>query len=255
MTEENEKLKIELKDLKQLLELKSQVQKIDTNTTNEIIEPEVQNLPIKTKTMKEDENPWKKVSYRVKKRQLPAVNQEPKITEEKEYNCTGCDFQGTTENILEKHIKVKHMITCRICDESFQSKPSLMLHRKQKHADFVATCRNFKENKCQFTDLKCWWSHRLKQTVSEEVKCFICDEKFENKTNMMLHRKKEHPEKVRQCVKYNENECRFQAESCWFKHEPVKQTDVKSSEQLVFHKVPGNLKPPITTQNSVPIKI
>ena len=72
---------------------------------------------------------------------------------------------------------------------------------------------------------------------------------------MMLHRKKEHPEKVKQCVKYNENECRFQAESCWFKHEPVKQTDVKSSEQLVFHKVPGNLKPPITTQNSVPIKI
>ena len=126
----------------------------------------------------------------------------------------------------------------------------MMVHRKSEHPNRVRTCRNFEENKCQFSDIKCWWNHKLNNNASEEVKCFICEEKFVNK-RMMSHRKKKHIEIVRQCVQFEQNNCRFQAEFCWFKHENSKQIQEQSNRQMsVFQKVSGNLKPPIEGQKT-----
>ena len=253
-TEECEKLKIEIKDLQQLLQLKNQVQNLEVNTTKKITKHEVENLQNKNEKNNENNSPWQKVTYRTKKRQHSVVSKAPETSvEEEEHNCMECDFQATSKEHLEKHIKIKHRLTCRVCDEVFETKPNLMVHRKQKHANLVATCRNYKTEKCPFADSKCWWNHYVqKQSVAAEVKCFICDEKFENKTNMMIHRKKNHPELVRKCDQYEINNCRFKEESCWFKHEIKKEENERaSSSKLVFQKVSGNLKPPITTPKNV----
>ena len=253
-TEECEKLKIEIKDLKQLLHLKSQVQNLDINSTQEITKSEGQNLQNETEKKMDKTRSWKTVMSRKKKRHHTTVNKEPELyDEEEEYNCNGCDFQCSTKDHLEKHINIKHRMTCRICEEVFESKGDLMVHRKLKHANYVATCKNFIADKCPFADSKCWWNHALKQSVSAEVKCFICDEKFENKPSMMTHRKKKHYEIIRQCIQYERNSCRFKEESCWFKHENTKQADERSTgSNLVFQKVSGNLRPPIKTQASAP---
>ena len=115
-----------------------------------------------------------------------------------------------------------------------------MVHRKEKHPNFVRMCRNYNEGKCPFADSKCWWNHKQIQSSPQEVKCFVCEEKFDNKPSMMSHRKKKHYEIVRPCIQYKQNSCRFQADFCWFKHEAEEQKQQSS----VFQKVSGNLKPP-----------
>ena len=75
--------------------------------------------------------------------------------EENEYNCKECDFQGSSEMQVRKHVNLKHTpkgrdttgtIKCRICEQEFSEKWNLMRHRKTNHKDSVAFCRNFEDN-------------------------------------------------------------------------------------------------------------
>ena len=50
-------------------------------------------------------------------------------------------------------------IECFICGEIFESKSSLMRHRKLKHPTLVKRCDKFIKNDCQFQDSYCWWLH------------------------------------------------------------------------------------------------
>ena len=234
------------------MELKSAAENLDLYTTQEAKNINLPNLQTKTATDKKTESPWQQVSYRTRKRQHSNVIKMPENSVvEEEYNCSECPFQGTTKNELEKHIKIKHRITCRICEESFKSKPEMMVHRKLSHPSLVATCKNYASNACPFSDLKCWWNHNSNQAYPQEIKCFACDEKFENKPSMMVHRKKKHPEIVRQCAQFEQMNCRFQSEFCWFKHEVTKQSEeLNDTQSSVFQKVLVNPKPPIIAQKS-----
>ena len=100
----------------------------------------------------------------------------------------------------------------------------------------------------------CWWNH-TEQQRSETIQCFVCNETFVNKPDMMLHRKKRHSEIIRQCSQFNQNSCRFQEEACWFKHDielrEEEETDEPSNKQSsVFQKEQINQKPPIANQSS-----
>ena len=92
-----------------------------------------------------------------------------------------------------------------------------MNHRKSKHLDTVAICRNYIEGKCTFADEMCWWNHNKKDM--ETIKCFICSKIFESKPHLMNHRKKDHSDVVKPCTQFRQNNCRFRSEACWFKHE------------------------------------
>ena len=48
--------------------------------------------------------------------------------------------------------------------------------------------------------------------------CNICKEKFESKSGMMKHRKKEHIEQVKTCWNFESNSCPFAESLCWFRH-------------------------------------
>ena len=82
-----------------------------------------------------------------------------KETEEQQYNCNACDYQGTNKYQLEKHIQLKHTVNgiqsvetikCRNCGELFCDRRNFMNHRKSQHVDIVALCRNFRDGKCGF---------------------------------------------------------------------------------------------------------
>ena len=96
----------------------------------------------------------------------------------------------------------------------------------------------------------------------ESVVCYICNENFESKTKMMLHRKKDHKNLVRLCHKYLEKNCMFQNKSCWFLHDEevfesednlgeenkvnsVNQNANQNKSDSVFQNLLKNKKPPI----------
>jgi hypothetical protein len=188
-------------------------------------------------------------------------------SKEKEYNCYECDFQGARELELNKHVNMKHrksgnlkdIIKCYHCDNQFSTKWNLMSHRKSVHSDIVAICKNYKEGKCQYADEMCWWSHLSSLTKEQNFKCYVCEETFETKVLMMIHRKKDHTEALKICNNFISNTCRFKSEACWFRHEEDDNKensqeviddekdnlndDVEMSES-VFQKVSMNLKPP-----------
>jgi hypothetical protein len=72
----------------------------------------------------------------------------------------------------------------------------------------------------------------------------------------MSHRKKEHPNMIKPCSQFQQNNCRFKSKSCWFKHEEdVSEDEIENKEnknskkfeesQTVFQKVSEDLYPPI----------
>ena len=218
--EESEKLKSELKDLK----------------TMKILEKELQETSKNKVYMSND---TKSQEIRTNRKE----NDTEEIFIEREYNCVECPYQGTQEDELNNHIEHKHRIKCRICEKSFKTKPSLMVHRKQEHYSSVALCRKGKE--CDFAE-KCWWKHR--DTNESMIECYFCESSFGTKGEVMMHRKKQHAKTVKNCTKYANQNCLNSEANCWFKHETF-QSEIKNSEQsnpnnLVFHKRQNNLKSP-----------
>ena len=114
-TEETEKLKIEVKDLKQIINLEKEL----NNDQNGESSAE------KVSKNEEMRNPPKSQS----KRFMPRFD--TKKSKDKEYNCKECYYQGTSEIELRKHIQYKHTeqrsrnygaFNCTICGEQFIEK-------------------------------------------------------------------------------------------------------------------------------------
>ena len=163
---------------------------------------------------------------------------------EEEFNCLEWDYQGTEESQLNKHIKIKHRLQCRNCENLFKTKPDLMMHRKKEHYSAVALCRNGTE--CKFSD-KCWWKHQ--KDNGNMIECYHCEETFATKGEVMMHRKKKHAKSVKQCSKYLIEKCDRTDENCWFQHEIKKEEEKEKSEksdatESVFWKLQSNHKNP-----------
>ena len=270
MCVENEKLKSEVKDLKEILQI----------NTEDLMEKECVYEQRNERDLESHLTKSHDKSYsNCLKRDFESKNKSGKISpldehhDEKEFNCDGCDFQATTQIQLNKHTNLKHrtkeqmtedVIKCKHCDDQFSDIWSLMNHRKLKHADLVAQCKNIKLNgECRFTSEKCWWNHDSKKSNQNAViQCYICKESFTSKSEMMKHRKREHRSRVRKCSKFSENQCPFLDESCWFLYEGDVNKEIeienekeeqsgnldKSTFESVFQKVTENLKPPIIKQ-------
>ena len=52
-------------------------------------------------------------------------------------------------------------INCHFCDEAFETKDSVMKHRKQVHKDKAKQCIFFVEGKCEYGDILCWLIHNI----------------------------------------------------------------------------------------------
>ena len=299
-TEEAEILKTEIKDLKEMLSLREELEVKDTREEQEILVRMKRSGSRRTTPQFQSETNKKEKFEKIADKDCQIRGFEstgkrhlnkhtvPKHTEEPEFNCEDCDFQGTEEDQLNKHVKLKHTayckickfrcseeeqlkrhielkhteksqtndIVCRMCGKTFIQKWEFMDHRKKQHEASVAICENNLKGICKFSSTRCWWRHDEKQK-EDNIQCFVCGENFESRGEVMVHRKKKHPQIVKPCNKYKESNCRFNEDSCWFKHEMELESfndereemenkvENEDESQMVFRKVSKKKEPPL----------
>ena len=147
-----------------------------------------------------------------------------------DYNCGVCVFQSSAEDPLWSHMDSEHDIrkdkenatnSCETCQQNFTKESDLKHHIKMNHIEMVTPCKYFLEGRCIFSDEVCWNSHasEIIQNIepSNEYKCKHCDEVFSMKSNLMKHRKLNHPQNVALCRENNNNKCKYNNE-CWYQH-------------------------------------
>ena len=280
-TEEVEKLKTEIRDLKAIINLSNKLEDehIDqTDTENKLDTDQAQ-----SSENNKNENPWIKPVNKANrlKKKIPESTSErsfndnmsgtlPRglsgVDKEGDFSCYDCAFQGTSKSQLIKHRKLKHertdasaesSVECKYCGKKFNEKQQFMNHRKSEHPGTVAVCRNNAAGKCDYSAEACWWSHVEQQKKHPEmINCFICNKIFKSRAEMMIHRKKNHPKVVRPCDMFLKKNCRFRDDSCWFLHASESDDKIENEEvdddviieeqkdQSVFQKLSLNLKPP-----------
>ena len=57
--------------------------------------------------------------------------------------------------------------------------------------------------------------HRPSITKEE---CYRCNKEFDSYSDLMYHRKSEHPSTVATCVFYQDDNCDFDEDKCWWRH-------------------------------------
>jgi hypothetical protein len=273
LQEEKEILKIENKDMQELLNLKENekmevdktaddIQEISINNEKQTVECNVCEYPIKGKD---------KVKKHIQKhRQILNIEEEQKcslcketikgqeelkrhiLKEHEQHNCKFCSFQATTRIILIKHLNMEHCRKneqldgthkCQECQEQFSTRWNLMNHNRDEH-QVKEVCSFFLRgpDQCKFSEERCWFSHKkpanMKNSEKEEIKCYTCHMRFATKAGLMQHRKKSHKEEVKKCNMNENGQCRM-GEACWYIHqEPI------TEHKLDFQKRPENLAPP-----------
>ena len=279
-TEEVEKLKVEIKDLKQIVDLEKSLTDKNTETHTEQNLLNCLKCGYKTKTKvqidvhmkdKHEDKPFncEDCQFQANTKAQLNTHMDAQHTE-KQFNCSECPFQGTTQIQLNKHTNLKHrtegqrmeeVIKCKHCGEQFSEIWNLMSHRKQAHRNTVAFCQNKDDGKCKYTSETCWWLHERDNVVqsTSRVDCFICSKTFGSKGEMMIHRKRNHRSVVRECMNFKQNKCRYLEQFCWFKHEDeiveIEESPVESvnkteenEDTSVFRIVKEDLEPPIRAQ-------
>ena len=155
-----------------------------------------------------------------------------------EISCTECIFLASCEDELNYHMGEEHDkdyisyfetdFPCSVCDRWCQSEKDLNWHMKIHHCKRVKFC-GFECNFCdknideitkekQIESMDVEESNAKSDTDSDGIfKCDSCDMSFHTKQDLMIHRKKEHIEKVPTCWNYIEGNCLWE-NSCWFNH-------------------------------------
>ena len=168
-----------------------------------------------------------------------------------ENNCDNCDFTSLDPHAMKLH-KVSHrstsVIKCSTCDEVFDDYSKLSTHKKLKHRSFKL-CKYFELGSCLFGD-NCLYSH--KKLEAGQLRCFDCGDEFQEKHNLMLHRKNAH-RSGSVCKNYLSDSCRFSNESCWWIHQDSINV-FSEKNQLDFQKVPHNTAPPSETKEKLVMK-
>ena len=79
------------------------------------------------------------------------------------------------------------------------------------------------------------------KTNSLEERCYSCDEIFGNFTDLMIHRRDKHIDKINKCRYYVEGSCKFGAR-CWYSHE---MTENRDNVALDFRREKGPIPPDV----------
>ena len=93
--------------------------------------------------------------------------------------CDECDYPAQDICDLGAHIYEVHgsegfedNITCNYCHDKFNSKDSLMVHRKNVHMERVSICSNFLNGACYFESDECWYLHTKPSVM---LRCKFCE--------------------------------------------------------------------------------
>ena len=159
-----------------------------------------------------------------------------------------CSFQAEEEFRLVRHIIEAHRITCYTCKDTFISFSEMIEHRRVNHPS-TKKCNTFPE--CVNGD-RCLYTHEGSVVSSEKVKahssqshgeevkftCRTCQGDFNDKHEMMVHRKREHLNIVGLCKNIAAGiNCRKGPENCWYRHDQL--TNPRSTSRNNITAVPA----------------
>ena len=152
-----------------------------------------------------------------------------------DYKCMSCFLQFESSLQLKKHVErtlhtpCEYKEKCFTCDKMFSSYWQLMKHRKSEHPS-TKTCRYFQLKQCKFDEDSCWYKHEIisqsqvERTLIEST-CNECDTNFKGKNELMMHKKITHEKKVQKCRKFQQGNCVFDKNRCWFSHDMIPKND------------------------------
>ena len=147
---------------------------------------------------------------------------------EKEFNCNQCSFKLESQGLLfahmQTHIDIGSKNKCDYCGKIFWIKIQLESHIKTNHAEEgVKKAKQYNCKDCPFQGEN---SLELKKHIQRTnhipceyfEECYTCNKEFPSYRLLMNHRKTDHPSS-RLCRYFQIDECNFDAETCWYKHE------------------------------------
>ena len=154
--------------------------------------------------------------------------------------CEECDYSADNIHHLVDHMHGVHSIEdddfdyecsfrCEHCGKGFHESNNLKIHVQHEHSEEVKNCKHFLEGKCFFGET-CWFSHDQNIEI-EKIKCLFCDYSFDSKSELMSHRKTEHPNRVKKCKYENNGSCQHGPNFCWYKHTEI-QKNVEIDENI-----------------------
>ena len=80
----------------------------------------------------------------------------------------------------------EHYLTCRFCENCFNTKKELMIHRKKYHIERVNICRDFSKGVCPFVDNVCWHDQTVieREIATTKLKCINVTKSLETNLNL-----------------------------------------------------------------------
>ena len=74
--------------------------------------------------------------------------------------------EGMNISKISVTLQADSLVSFNFCDQKFETRKSLMVHKKSEHLEKVALCWNFSSGVCECGDDFCWFSHtkNTKQT-------------------------------------------------------------------------------------------
>ena len=193
---------------------------------------------------------------------------EPKA---QQYNCMECDHQTTEKFRLQKHMELAHKTSmtqlefkCKDFAQEFQRMWSLRNHQRDTHGKSKIKCRYKADNTCRFEandGEECWYDHTdtvqkvSNSSIKDGYKCKTCEETLRFKSQLMTHRKENHPETVPESYSLKEKRPCDYNDKCRFRHEALpsdiarhNDTNNPKEDSLIpekfFWKTQNPTKPP-----------
>lgn len=121
--------------------------------------------------------------------------------------CQYCDSEYSNINNYENHVKscedIKRKFACDNCPASFDTSDNLTNHRQRRHSTDVFPCglcnkKFLKESKRKEHMVKVHSSLQIKKG-EKNVECVVCQEKFDNKGELVQHMKYHGPHTTYPC--------------------------------------------------------
>ena len=160
-------------------------------------------------------------------RKNQAVAKETQTESGEDFKCIECNFEGVSKEELKWHMHKNHGWPDSIDVSLLSTDP-----RNCFQCGFEA------EDMYQF-DAHTWDEHdddasneepgekalnETKQNSSHP--CNLCDDKFEFKSLLMEHKKKEHTESVKECWNFSSGKCGYGEVKCWFLHSNTSKSEM-----------------------------
>merc|ERR1712179_597637 len=117
-----------------------------------------------------------------------------------------------------------------VCDEVFDRKGDVMMHKKREHKDKVASCWDFSSGVCKFREEFCWFNHCEDEERQTNVECNWCEKTYKSLADFLKHKKKEHKEFVPKCRNSESGTCPYK-DSCWFIHDGNENENIINEKQ------------------------